>query len=44
VLLPVGLLAFFGAFVGTIQAFVFMMLTLTYIAMNVTVEEESVKQ
>ncbi|MBW7876155.1 MAG: F0F1 ATP synthase subunit A [Candidatus Cloacimonetes bacterium] len=42
ILLPVGLNAFFGGFVGTIQAFVFMMLTLTYIAMNVTVEEEKV--
>lgn len=38
--LPVGLVAFFGIFVGTIQAFVFMMLTLTYISMNIDVPEE----
>lgn len=36
VLLPVGLSLFFGIFVGTIQAFVFSMLALTYIAVAVS--------
>lgn len=40
ILLPVGLVAFFGIFVGTIQAFVFTMLTLAYIAQGIEVEEE----
>ncbi|MEA3364414.1 MAG: FoF1 ATP synthase subunit a [Candidatus Hydrogenedentes bacterium] len=35
VLLPIGLSYFFGFFVGTIQAFVFTMLTLTYIAVAI---------
>ncbi|MCK5119543.1 MAG: F0F1 ATP synthase subunit A [Candidatus Latescibacteria bacterium] len=35
ILLPVGLSLFFGIFVGTIQAFVFAMLSLTYIAVAV---------
>ena len=35
ILLPVGLSLFFGIFVGTIQAFVFTMLALTYIAVAV---------
>ena len=34
-LLPPGLLCFFGLFVGTIQAFVFTMLTLVYISVQV---------
>ena len=36
ILLPVGLSLFFGIFVGTIQAFVFTMLALTYIAVAVS--------
>ncbi|MBT6119899.1 F0F1 ATP synthase subunit A [bacterium] len=32
VIIPVGLLAFFGLFAGIVQAFVFTMLTVTYIA------------
>ena len=32
---PIGLLAFFGVFVGTVQAFVFTMLALTYISLGV---------
>jgi F-type H+-transporting ATPase subunit a len=34
-LLPPFLLAFFGLFVGTVQAFVFTMLTLVYISVQV---------
>ncbi|MBN1257169.1 MAG: F0F1 ATP synthase subunit A [Planctomycetes bacterium] len=37
--LPVGLLGFFGVFVGTVQAFVFTMLALTYISLGVAEEE-----
>jgi F-type H+-transporting ATPase subunit a len=37
--LPVGLSAFFGLFVGTIQAFVFAMLALTYLAVAIGPEE-----
>jgi F-type H+-transporting ATPase subunit a len=37
--LPVGLSAFFGLFVGTIQAFVFAMLALTYLAVAISSEE-----
>ena len=40
-LLPVGLMGFFGVFVGTIQAFVFTMLALTYISLGIADEEES---
>ncbi len=35
VLLPIGLNLFFGIFVGTIQAFVFTMLALTYISVEI---------
>ena len=35
IVLPVGLNLFFGLFVGTIQAFVFTMLSLTYIAVEI---------
>lgn len=35
-IMPVGLNLFFGIFVGTVQAFVFTMLSLTYIAVAVT--------
>ena len=35
VLLPIGLNMFFGIFVGTIQAFVFTMLALTYIGVEI---------
>lgn len=38
-ILPIGLLGFFGIFVGTVQAFVFTMLALTYIAMGGAAEE-----
>lgn len=44
VALPVGLVAFFGGFVGTVQAFVFTMLTLAYISNGIDsekTEEES---
>ena len=34
-LFPVGLILFFGIFVGTIQAFVFTMLALTYIGVEI---------
>jgi F-type H+-transporting ATPase subunit a len=37
-ILPVGLVAFFGLFVGTIQAFVFTMLTLAYISNGIDLE------
>jgi F-type H+-transporting ATPase subunit a len=40
VILPVGLNLFFGLFVGAVQAFVFAMLALTYIAVLVGDEEE----
>ncbi len=40
IILPIGLYGFFGIFVGTIQAFVFTMLTLAYIAQGVELEEE----
>lgn len=40
-ILPVGLLGFFGVFVGTVQAFVFTMLALTYISLGVAEEEEA---
>jgi len=36
VLLPIGLNLFFGVFVGTIQAFVFTMLALTYIGVEIS--------
>jgi F-type H+-transporting ATPase subunit a len=36
VVFPIGLTLFFGVFVGTIQAFVFTMLALTYIGVEVT--------
>ena len=36
VLLPIGLNLFFGIFVGTIQAFVFTMLALTYIGVEIS--------
>jgi F-type H+-transporting ATPase subunit a len=36
---PVGLLGFFGVFVGTVQAFVFTMLALTYISLGVADDE-----
>ena len=39
ILLPVVLMFFFGLFVGTIQAFVFAMLSLTYIAVALAEEE-----
>ncbi|PCJ19169.1 MAG: ATP synthase F0 subunit A [Candidatus Cloacimonadota bacterium] len=39
--LPIGLNAFFGVFVGTIQAFVFTMLTLAYISQGIELEEEA---
>ena len=35
IILPVGLSLFFGMFVGTIQAFVFTMLALTYIGAEI---------
>jgi F-type H+-transporting ATPase subunit a len=38
ILFPVGLNLFFGLFVGTIQAFVFTMLSLSYISVAVTEE------
>ncbi len=38
VIFPVGLYGFFGVFVGTVQAFVFTMLALTYIAMGAAEE------
>jgi F-type H+-transporting ATPase subunit a len=38
--LPVPMLGFFGIFVGTIQAFVFTMLALTYISLGIAEEEE----
>ena len=41
-LLPVGLMGFFGIFVGTIQAFVFTMLALTYISLGVAEGEDEV--
>ena len=40
IVLPIGLYGFFGIFVGTIQAFVFTMLTLAYIAQGVELDEE----
>ncbi|MBC8416508.1 MAG: F0F1 ATP synthase subunit A [Candidatus Cloacimonetes bacterium] len=36
VVFPIGLTLFFGIFVGTIQAFVFTMLALTYISVEIT--------
>ena len=36
VVFPVGLNLFFGVFVGTIQAFVFTMLALTYIGVEIS--------
>ncbi len=39
-LLPVGLKGFFGVFVGTVQAFVFTMLALTYISLGVAEGDE----
>jgi len=39
-ILPIGLFGFFGIFVGTIQAFVFTMLTLAYISTGIEIEEE----
>ena len=35
VVIPVGLNIFFGIFVGTIQAFVFTMLSMTYMAVAI---------
>jgi len=35
IVLPVGLNLFFGIFVGTVQAFVFTMLALTYIGVEI---------
>jgi F-type H+-transporting ATPase subunit a len=40
IVLPIGLLAFFGVFVGTVQAFVFAMLTLAYVSNGIELEEE----
>jgi F-type H+-transporting ATPase subunit a len=40
-ILPIGLIGFFGVFVGTVQAFVFAMLTLAYISNGVELEEEN---
>lgn len=40
-ILPIGLVGFFGVFVGTIQAFVFTMLTLAYISNGVELDEET---
>ena len=40
IVLPIGLYGFFGIFVGTIQAFVFTMLTLAYIAQGVELDED----
>jgi F-type H+-transporting ATPase subunit a len=37
--MPIGLYGFFGIFVGTVQAFVFTMLALTYISMGAAEEE-----
>lgn len=39
-ILPIGLDAFFGIFVGTIQAFVFTMLSLVYISVAIAEDEE----
>jgi F-type H+-transporting ATPase subunit a len=39
-ILPIGLLAFFGVFVGTVQAFVFTMLSLTYISLGIAEDGE----
>jgi F-type H+-transporting ATPase subunit a len=39
-LMPMLLQAFFGIFVGTVQAFVFAVLCLTYIAVTISEEEE----
>ena len=44
IVLPIGLQAFFGLFVGTVQAFVFAMLALTYIAVMIAGEEEEAKE
>ena len=41
VVLPIGLSLFFGLFVGTIQAFVFTMLSVTYITIELAEEEEA---
>ncbi|MBN2711546.1 MAG: F0F1 ATP synthase subunit A [Planctomycetes bacterium] len=38
ILVPIGLFGFFGVFVGTVQAFVFTMLALTYISMGAAEE------
>ena len=40
-ILPIGLAMFFGLFVGTIQAFVFTMLSVTYITIELAEEEEA---
>ena len=40
IILPVGLMLFFGLFVGTIQAFVFTMLSMTYIAVAIAEQKE----
>jgi len=40
IILPIGLTFFFGLFVGTVQAFVFSMLAMTYIAVAIAQEEE----
>jgi len=42
--LPIGLVAFFGIFVGTIQAFVFTMLTLAYVSNGIELEEEHTEE
>lgn len=39
---PIFLRAFFGIFIGTVQAFVFAVLCLTYIAVEITEDEEPV--
>lgn len=39
-IMPIGLYGFFGVFVGTVQAFVFTMLALTYISMGASEETE----
>jgi F-type H+-transporting ATPase subunit a len=38
IIMPIGLYGFFGVFVGTVQAFVFTMLALTYISMGAAEE------
>lgn len=40
IVLPIGLISFFGGFVGTVQAFVFTMLSLAYISNGVDLDAE----